>query len=513
MENLSVADGPGIVKDVIALQNTVVFVVGDLILDIYTHGTVDRISPEAPVPVLRTQSRRQVLGGAGNVAANIAALGGRVCLSGRLGHDEAGDGFVALAESHGISTAAVVRSEAVRTTQKNRIQAGAQQMMRLDEEEMCPLTEAEEQWVLMHFERFCSDATSQRSSSGGASLVISDYDKGVLSETLIGHLIDAARERQIPVITDPKKADLSVYRGSTVVKPNRKEAMALPALSAVAGRGGSSGGLRHDDAIRLLVEASEAENIVLSLSAEGVVCGGLATNHKVRHFPSAVLNVSDVSGAGDTVVSVLAMGLAARLSLERSTELGNVAAGLVCAKQGTATITASELIQGYHLSDGEHVTEKIVSLEAAAELSRRLQRDGRKVVFTNGCFDILHPGHVHSLAVARKQGHFLIVGLNSDRSVRQLKGETRPVQDQASRALVLAGLGSVDFVVVFDEADPAALIQKIRPNVLVKGGDYKEDDIVGAKEVKAWGGRVLTVPLVPDQSTTSILERSREKQK
>lgn len=493
--------GSSLVREVLDMQGTRVFVLGDLILDSYIEGSVDRISPEAPVPVVRVRSRRDVLGGAGNVAANIRALGGEVVLAGRVGCDVSGQRFVSLARALGIDSVGLLVSETVPTTQKTRVLASSQQVIRLDDESVEPLSVADEDRLLKVFDGFI------KARGGPCAVVLSDYDKGVLTPRLIQEIIDRARHAQVSVITDPKKRDLSVYRGSTILKPNRHEALTLPGLHGALGC--AEGGFREPGVLKILQNQSGAENIVLSLSADGIVCGGALTGGSVVHYPSAVLRVADVSGAGDTVVALLAMGMAAGLSLERATELGNVAAGLVCGKPGTATVTPSELINGYHLAAPEHSREKILSPEVARELSLRLKAEGCEVVFTNGCFDLLHPGHVACLAAARRLGHFLFVGLNSDDSVRRLKGTERPVQSEQSRAQVLSALACVDFVVVFSEDTPLELIGMIQPDVLVKGGDYTLGQIVGGDEVKTWGGRVETIPLVPDQSTTQIIARSR----
>lgn len=497
----SIHGGNGLVRDVLDMQGTRVFVLGDLILDSYIEGSVDRISPEAPVPVVRVRSRRDVLGGAGNVAANIRAMGGEAVLAGRVGCDVPGERFLALTRALGIDGGGLLVSDTVSTTQKTRVLASSQQVIRLDDECVEPLSAADEDRLVKFFEGFL------KGSGGPRAVVLSDYDKGVLTPRLIQAIISRARDAQVPVITDPKKRDLSVYSGSTILKPNRQEALTLPGLHGALSR--AEGDFREPGVLKVLQQQSGAENIVLSLSADGIVCGGALTGGVVVHYPSAVLRVADVSGAGDTVVALLAMGMAAGLSLERATELGNVAAGLVCGKPGTATVTPSELINGYHLAAPEHSREKILSPEAARELSARLKAEGCEVVFTNGCFDLLHPGHVACLAAARRLGHFLFVGLNADESVRRLKGPERPVQSEQSRAQVLSALACVDFVVVFSEDTPLELIGMIRPNVLVKGGDYALGQIVGATEVKAWGGRVETIPLVPDQSTTQIIARSQ----
>lgn len=495
-------EGNDIAHTVLALQKARVFVVGDLILDSYVQGNVERISPEAPVPVVQVRSRHDVLGGAGNVAANIRALGGSVTLCGRIAFDAAGDSFLGIAESCAIDVSAILRVDSVPTIRKTRVLSGTQQLVRLDDERIEPLTADQEKQMILHFERFCS--LKDPGSHDSKALVLSDYDKGVLTESLIGKLISISNNNNIAIVVDPKKRNVGVYQGSTVIKPNRSEAASMI---------GHGFGVNQLDEVSKVIDAirsrSGAKNVVLSLSSEGVACGGLDVAQSVQHYPTAVLKVADVSGAGDTMVAVLAMGLAAGIPLSRVTELGNVAAGLVCAKLGTATVSAAELVQGYHLAQGHHVYEKIIDGETAARLAQHLRREGHSIVFTNGCFDLIHPGHIQTLVGAKQKGHFLFVGLNDDGSVRRLKGSTRPIQDEQSRATVLAGLACVDFVILFSEDTPLHLIRAIRPDCLVKGGDYQViDQIVGATDVLGWGGRVETVNLVPHQSTTRMIERS-----
>ncbi len=499
-------EGSDIAHTVLALQKARVFVVGDLILDSYVQGNVERISPEAPVPVVQVRSRHDVLGGAGNVAANIRALGGAVTLCGRIAPDAAGDSFIGIAESSAIDVSAILRAEGVPTIRKTRVLSGSQQLVRLDDERIESLTLDQEKQIILHFERFCNfkDGVVDDSKILPKALVLSDYDKGVLTPSLIRKLITVSIANDIAIVVDPKKRDVEVYKGCTVIKPNRAEAVSM------IGYGFAPNNLEDVSKVIEAIRArSGAKNVVLSLSSEGVACGGADVAQSLQHYPTSVLKVADVSGAGDTMVAVLAMGLASGIPLERVTELGNVAAGLVCSKLGTATVSAAELVQGYHLAQGHHVYEKIIDGDTAASLAQHLRSEGHTVVFTNGCFDLIHPGHIQTLVGAKQKGHFLFVGLNDDASVRRLKGPTRPIQDEQSRATVLAGLACVDFVILFTEDTPLDLIRAIRPDCLVKGGDYQVvDQIVGAPDVLSWGGRVETVTLVPDQSTTRMIERS-----
>ena len=494
---------------VLAMQQTAVFVVGDLVLDSYIAGKVSRISPEAPVPVVHESSQRSVLGGAGNVAANIASFGAHAVLCGRLGSDVEGAHFKDLCTKIGIETRALLFDENLPTTRKTRVLAGYQQLIRLDREVTSALSNAHEQLVLSHFTEFLSRV-------GRKCVVLSDYGKGMLGPVLLRKLIELAKKANVPVVTDPKSVDLGRYSGSTIIKPNLQEGRdclraLLPGLTTFH--------LEEEvDAIcTSVMKVSQAENVVLSLSEHGVAVK-THTSPTIYRLGAHKLQVADVSGAGDTMISFLAMGLAAGIEVVRATELANIAAGVVCGKLGTATLSPSEFYGAFKETHEATAPEKVVSDSDASAVAAQYREGGRKIVFTNGCFDILHAGHVKLLQESRSQGDMLVVGLNSDASVQRLKGPTRPIQSAADRASILAGLSCVDLVVEYNEDIPLELIQKIRPHVLVKGGDYSADApaessqyIVGTKEVRSWGGEVKTLPLLEGRSTTGIVERSRGK--
>jgi D-beta-D-heptose 7-phosphate kinase / D-beta-D-heptose 1-phosphate adenosyltransferase len=462
---------PGPATDVLRLARARVFVAGDALLDVYLEGDVSRVSPEAPVPVLLETGSRRVLGGAANVAANVAALGGRATLAARVGDDPEGDDLRALCAERGIDTA-LVCEPGLPTPRKTRVvAAGFHQLARLDRERTDPLASDAQQRVLDAFATW-----------DGGALVLADYAKGALPEPLTRRLVAAARRRAIPVVADPKAADLSRYAGATVIKPNRGEAQ-----SAAQGHGG--------DLLDAVLRASGAENVVLSLSAEGVAVRGAAVDGTVERRSEA-LEVADVSGAGDTMVAVLAMGLAAGLELTRAVELANAAAGAVCGKPGTATVTPAELL------DAVHGASKILRThDDAAAVAHRLRAAGRRLVLANGCFDLLHAGHVRLLQHARSLGDALMVALNDDDSVRRLKGPGRPRQPLRDRLEILAALEAVDHVVAFAQDTPLELLRAVRPDVLVKGGDYRPEDVVGA----GVAGEVVIVPLLDGRSTTALL--------
>ncbi|NBO37251.1 D-glycero-beta-D-manno-heptose 1-phosphate adenylyltransferase [bacterium] len=484
------------------MQNCSVFVIGDLLLDCYIQGSVSRLSPEAPVPVVLEGDRKYLLGGAANVAANIATLGARAVLCGRLGRDSDA-GFVReLCQNLGIETHAIVESETLPTIRKTRILAGYQQLVRVDREQIAPLSSAEEQKIVLHFERYLAQ-------NGAKVLVLSDYGKGVLTHQLCRRLIEIARSNRIPVVTDPKSNDLSRYHGTTLIKPNLKEGRELlracePTLS-----------LHHfdeevDAICETIVRQAGADAVVLSLSEHGVALKN-ASQPSTQRFASRALQVADVSGAGDTMVAFLALAVGVGASFARATEIANVGAALVCAKLGTATLTLSEVLQALTSDPTLRATRspKILAPENLSALAQTLRRNGRQIVFTNGCFDLLHMGHVDLLERARALGDVLVVGLNTDESIRRLKGPERPVQTFESRSRVLAGLASVDFVIGFAENTPIELIRTLAPHILVKGGDYNIDSVVGASIVQEAGGRVEILSLVPGHSTTGLVEKAR----
>ena len=491
--------------DLLALKNTRIFVVGDLILDTYIEGKVSRISPEAPVPVLLEKGQRCVPGGAGNVAANISSMGAEVFLCGRIGDDIYGSKLRTVLNSFNIQTKSLLVSSTIPTISKTRVlsgnifASGAQQIVRIDNEVIEPLTEEEEKNVLQKFAAFAKEKSN-------CALVISDYGKGFLTKSLILNLIKLSKQFHIPIITDPKNEDVERYSGSTVIKPNLSEGRSLFKVISPGVLFSS-----FEDEIKAVPECylkySGADNLVMSLSEHGVLAVGKDMKTKL-HLETKALQVADVSGAGDTLVAFLAMGLAAKLSLARSTEIGNIAAGIVCGKLGTATLSSSEFLETFkELSDATH-PEKTISLKNLSALVQDLKSQKRKIVFTNGCFDILHAGHVDYLQKARALGNLLIVGLNSDASVSRLKGPKRPIQTAADRAVILSALSCVDFVVDFDEDTPLNTILAVKPDIIVKGSDYNLENTVGANEVLGWGGSVQHIDLLPGRSTTSIIERA-----
>ena len=467
-----------------------VLVVGDVMLDKYIWGEVERISPEAPVPVLRTARHSQQPGGAANVAMNLAGLGAQVTVMGFGGGDDDQRRLEALLREVGIKSL-IVTCPGVPTTSKLRVLAGHQQLLRLDDDPPHASFRGAADQLL----RSALAALPQASV-----VVLSDYAKGVLSEQVCRRVIAEARRRRIPVVVDPKGHDFSRYRDATTICPNAKE------LAAVTGESAS-------ELNRLLatgqkmVGALNLQHMLVTLGDKGIA---IVRPDSCLHVPAAARQVFDVSGAGDTVVAVVAVATAALVTVEVAVRLANRAAGIVIGKVGTVPIQREELLGALSPETEDTSESRVMPLELLMEKVAAWRSRGLRVVFTNGCFDLLHVGHVTLLEQARHMGDRLIVAVNSDRSVRGLKGRRRPVVRQQDRARIVSALSAVDAVVVFDEATPLRLIETLRPDVLVKGGDYAESDVVGAAEVRGWGGRLELVPLVAGCSSTALIERSSQ---
>ena len=465
-----------------------VLVAGDLMVDRYLRGPVQRISPEAPVPVVQLQQRQDSAGGAANVARNLSKLGLLVSLFGLTGQDANREALVEALRSDGIPTEGLIASSHRTTTCKTRIIGDHQQMLRIDEEVIAPLMPEEE--AQLH--RLISTALD-----GAEALILSDYGKGVLSPNLTQNLIQEGKRRGIPVLVDPKGRDFSKYRGATLITPNRMELERALGLSL----GESPVPRAQAEALRAQLDL---ERLLVTLGEQGCL---LLEAGGSQHIPAVAREVFDVSGAGDTVIATFAAGLISGFSPVDAAHLANLAAGTVVGKLGTVPITREDLWEALAGEAALEQIHKILSLSQAQSQVAAWRSAGARIVFTNGCFDLLHVGHVSYLEQARQQGDRLIVGLNTDRSVRALKGAGRPVIGQEDRARILAALAAVDLVVLFDEGTPLSLIRTLRPQVLVKGADYREEAVVGAKEVRAWGGEVVRIPLVENRSTTRTLQQ------
>jgi D-beta-D-heptose 7-phosphate kinase/D-beta-D-heptose 1-phosphate adenosyltransferase len=463
-------------------------VVGDLMLDVYLWCSTERISPEAPVPIVDIRREDIRLGGAGNVISNLRALGAQVMVASVLGDDDNGLQLRGMLEELEIPTAGLVTVPGRTTARKTRILASNQQVLRVDRESR--------EWITPSFEQQLVDYIAAHAQDLQVILV-SDYQKGVLTESLLQAIIELGRSRAIPVIVDPKGDDYRKYRGATLITPNRKEAQTAAHRPIVDEESLVAAG-------RQLREQLDLDALVMTRSEEGMSIFTRDGEH--TRLPTRAKEVFDVSGAGDTVMTMFGLGLASGLSIRQSAEVANVAAGVVVGKVGTSTLTAREILAEVSLREA-HTVQKIVSRETLTRLLARQPDERRTLVFTNGCFDLLHVGHVKYLQAARKLGDLLVLGLNSDASIRRLKGPNRPLITEDERAHILAALSCVDFVTVFDEDTPLQLIEALRPDILVKGGDYAPDEVVGKQLVESWGGRVELIRFVDGRSTSKIIEK------
>lgn len=474
----------GLAERLELLAGARVLVVGDAMLDRFITGTVERVSPEGPVPVLRVTQERTALGGAGNVLRNLNALGAAGVLLAAAGDDPAGRELESLVAEQGAAGSRILVVPGRATTVKERYIAGGQQLLRADRETRDPLPAAAARTFFQAARAALPDA---------AALVVSDYGKGALQAEALADLIDAARAAGRPVVVDPKGGDWAGYRGARLVTPNRRELEAATGLEA-------AGDQAVEAACRALIERCGVEGVLATRSEEGMTLverGGPA-----RHLRAEAREVFDVTGAGDTVVALLGAALAGGLGAPDAARLANAAAGLVVGRLGTAVVRRDELRRAL-VAPGA----KVVPLEVLLETVAGWRRAGLEVGFTNGCFDLLHPGHLALLRQARAACDRLVVGLNGDASAKRLKGDGRPVQDEATRAAVLAALSDVDQVVIFGEDTPIELIRTLRPEVLVKGADYALDQVVGADLVQGYGGRVLLAEILPGHSTSATIGR------
>lgn len=467
------------------LPEAKVAVIGDVMIDVYLKGIIERISPEAPVPVVRAKSQNAVPGGAANVAANIVALGAQAILVGVIGPD--GADLCHALESLGLSHVdGLVVDESRRTIRKQRIMAG-QQVVRIDFEDTHELSKDIEAKVIAH---------ALRAIDNVEAVILSDYGKGVLTPAVVKAINAHARAQNKPVIVDPKQRDLSWYRGATLITPNRAELTAATGLPC-----------ESDEQAAKAAKAAQIAfdgDILLTRSEKGL--SYYPREGEVAHQPTRAREVFDVSGAGDTVVATLATALAVKADFAEAMNFANHAAGIVVAKAGTATTTLEELREAIELSDGHSLTGgALVERHVAAAMCRHWQRQGLKVGMANGCFDLIHPGHIALIRQASEACDKLIMALNTDASVSRLKGPTRPVQKEAARAQVIGAVKGVDLVVLFDEETPLELIEALQPDVLVKGADYTVETVVGADIVLARGGRVVLADLIAGQSTTRLI--------
>lgn len=466
-----------------------VLVLGDVMLDRFIYGTVERISPEAPIPIVNVDRFLDMPGGAANVARNIAALGARTTLLGVVGDDPWAQDLRNQLQASPTIEARLVIDSSRPTTVKTRYVADGQQVMRADRESRIALSTAIEQRLLDEFSAALRDAKV---------IVLSDYAKGVLSDSVLRSSIDIARRSNKTIIVDPKAKDFAKYIGATLLTPNRLE------LQQACGQE-----CRTDDQVvegaRRILKQNICEVMVVTRGKDGMTIVG--KDQATMHLPTTARQVFDVSGAGDTVVAAISLGLAVEATVVEAAALANIAAGIVVGKRGTATVTTGEMVAALRPFDGRTDPQKIFALDSVLQLARGWRDSGLKIAFANGCFDLLHPGHISLLDQARRSADKLIVGLNSDLSIRRLKGPNRPVQSEIARATVLSAVKSVDAVVIFAEDTPVQLIEALEPDVLVKGSDYTMDKVVGADLVLNRGGKVVLAELLTGHSTTDTVSR------
>ncbi len=481
------------------LSDKTILVIGDVMLDQYTWGNVNRISPEAPVPVVRVNKKSKVIGGAANVAANLAGLGCSVILIGLRGNDSQGDDLESICNEKGIVTA-LIKDPCRPTTTKTRIMASKQQLFRLDEEIIQLMDNETAGTFINHVNEKINDADV---------VILSDYGKGVLTTPdICSRIIMTCTHKNIPCIVDPKGQNWERYTGATCITPNTLE------LETITGLSGDTDNESLTAELAKIKDKFNLECLLLTRGSKGMCVADSDT--PPLFIPTKAREVFDVSGAGDTVIATFAAGMSAGLSFRKAAELANTAAGVVVGKVGTQPVTSTELelaiksgnetpkITGYFNTDStENAKNQIKAWKSSDEI----------VVFTNGCFDLLHPGHVDLLYKARSLGARLIVGLNSDSSVKRLKGETRPILAEKDRAAILSALACVDMVVLFKEDTPLELLEVLQPDILVKGADYKIEDVVGKELVESYGGKISLVSLVDGYSTSNIEKKIIETNK
>ena len=466
-----------------------VLVIGDLMLDRYLWGTASRISPEAPVPVVHVRRRSTVLGGAANVARNLRSLDVAVDLAGFVGHDADADAFRAECRAHAIGDDAVVALEGFPTVVKTRVLADDRQVVRFDDEETTPRSRVET-------DRLLDALRPLLETNRYAGVILSDYAKGVCTPAFCQAAIALCREAGVPVYVDPKGRDYRKYAGAAAIKPNRAE---MAELAHAMGWEDA----RAVDAARRLREMLGLDFVALTLGAHGVA---VVQPDGVHEMPTVAREVFDVSGAGDTVMATMVAGLGSGLSLMDSVALANLAAAEVIAHTGTSPVRREELLLALQQADRAHGARKRYSVEELGLLVHAWKAQGLKVAVTNGCFDLLHAGHVQLLEDSAAVTDRLIVAINSDDSIRRLKGPRRPLMPVDLRCVVLSALECIDALVVFEEDTPLAVIEAIRPDILIKGGDYTVETVVGADVVQSYGGEVRLVPLVEGLSTTRLAD-------
>ena len=478
--------------DISKFDQTHLLVIGDLMIDEYVWGEVDRISPEAPVQVVAVKNEDYTLGGAGNVVTNLMAMGASVTVFGVVG--EGGNGRLLLdqLDTIGADTRGVVQEPGRHTTKKTRIIAAHQQVLRVDRETKKEISAATSKSIIKTAEKVIPDVDV---------ILISDYGKGLINRSMIKSLVKIAKTHNKTMIADPKGLDFTKYAGVNLLTPNKKEASLASGKEISDARTLTEVG-------KTLLDNSGIEKLLITCGKDGMVL--FEKGRKPYKIDTRAREVYDVSGAGDTVVAVLGLALAAGLSFKKAVSLANTAAGIVVGKVGTAAVTQKELLEALKLSSANSVP-KHKTLKALAELCRKLQKDGKRIVLTNGCFDLLHVGHIKLFSASKKLGDVMIVAIDDDDSVRRLKGSDRPVIGAIERVRILSALDSVDHLVVFANKELDKVIESIRPDILTKGSNYDSGEVLGRKIVESYGGRVELIPITEKISSTQIINTIKKK--
>ena len=458
-------------------------VIGDLMLDHYIWGSCERISPEAPVPVVSVSKESTVLGGAGNVVTNLLSLGAEVSIFSVVGEDETAKEMESLLKESDVKNVTLIHECSRRTTKKSRIIASSQQVIRYDDETIENITSLSEEALLTSFKKELEEYDS---------VLLSDYGKGVLTTELTQKIIHLVKKLDKPILIDPKGNNYIKYRGATLLTPNKKEAV-LATNTPIENKKSLYSVLKK------LKDDLDLTYSIVTLSEEGI--GVL--DRKMSVIPTVAREVFDVTGAGDTVLASLAVAMASGLNIIEACEFSNKAAAVVVAKVGSATVTLNEIEEYEHSLNQGKSESKIKNFKQIERIAKRLKEQNRKIIFTNGCFDILHRGHATYLQKAKELGDILILGLNSDESIRRLKGAGRPINNLEDRAFLIGALESIDFVIPFSEDTPYALIELVKPNILVKGADYKGEEVVGSDIAD----EVVLIDFVAGKSTTNLIEK------
>ena len=458
-----------------------ILVIGDLMLDEYIYGDVERISPEAPVQVVDIRHRINALGGAANVAHNIVDLGAKVFLAGIIGNDDHGELLEKELRKNGINIDGILKDSSRPTTKKTRVIASGQHIVRLDQESRIPISAKLENRIIQY---------AKENKTKFDAVIISDYAKGVITDNLLRDIIDELKGR--PILVDPKGINFNRYKGATAITPNKKEIMLASGLNDL-----------EKAALKFLKEL-DLVAIFVTLGKDGIFL--LEEENKSARIPAIAKEVYDVSGAGDTVISSLSLSIASGLTYYESAFLANMAAGVVIGKLGTATVSRSELLNKLFF-ERPLVLHKIVDLPELIQSVKHLKSQGKRIVFTNGCFDIIHPGHIHLLKESKELGDVLVVAIDDDDSVRSLKGADRPILNQFQRAQIISSLDCVDYVVIFSTTELKELLYKIKPDIMTKGEDYVSKKVVGREIVEKYGGRIVLIPFLEDSSSSQIINK------